>query len=427
MNFTSPPVSAVKHPEHSDDDSGDSDEDDIIDDKELIQQKKLWDVKPTWFGSEVSFANKIKDDEDVEEFLFLFERACAAMDPAKRYNFLLKAISCPTVRQHVTDHVDQETDNLSVTSPAKVFARCKAQYSAARTFLISTYRLVNRGEVKLDAISKLKWKDLANYQNFYLNFDRQRKALMRIDASLVSDSAVLRIYNAALPNSIHQRLLEKDDYDQHVHDLNWRHDLIVKWAAAQRAVERNNKSSKPTLNAIVSNESSDDDVDVASSGFKEKAKKPRKNAKGDEATLNFIAGACAKEDISSSHFFLWIERDDILPRNVKSCYDTDTWKKRCQHVESNGLYAEKPELYNKDMIDGKKVCVACKRVNHTADTCSHTKSGISMQALTSQRSRVTNFVKSHGGPKKFGNKLTAAIKKAPHGKAGNSSSSGRRR
>ena len=130
---------------------------------------------------------------------------------------------------------------------------------------------------------------------------------------------------------------------------------------------------------------------------------------------------------SSSHFFLWIERDDILPRNVKSCYEADEWKKRCQHVEANGLYADKPDLFNKDIIDGKKVCVACKRVNHTADTCSHTKSGIAMQSLTGQRSRVTNFVRSHGGPKKFGKKLNSAIKKSSHYKSGDDSSSSRRR
>ena len=82
--------------------------------------------------------------------------------------------------------------------------------------------------------------------------------------------------------------------------------------------------------------------------------------------MALIADACAKEDITNNHFFMWIDRDDILPRNVKACYDAATWKERVAHVEQNGLYSDKPSLFNKDMIDGKKVCVACKRVNHTA-------------------------------------------------------------
>eukprot|EP01046_Picozoa_sp_COSAG06_P007197 COSAG06_NODE_349_length_16992_cov_9.318712_3_plen_90_part_00 len=62
----------------------------------------------------------------------------------------------------------------------------------------------------------------------------------------------------------------------------------------------------------------------------------------------------------------WVDRDDITPKNLKGNYSAEVWKERSAHIEANGIYKAKPHLSNKDMLNGKKVCIACKRVGHTA-------------------------------------------------------------
>ena len=80
--------------------------------------------------------------------------------------------------------------------------------------------------------------------------------------------------------------------------------------------------------------------------------------------------------------------DDIIPKNIdKDCYSKEQWKQRQQHIEANGLYADIAALFSNDKIKGKSVCVACRRVGHTADSCRQCKFGTAFSSLTDKFSR----------------------------------------
>ena len=71
-------------------------------------------------------------------------------------------------------------------------------------------------------------------------------------------------------------------------------------------------------------------------------------------------------------------------------------------IQQNGKYNEKPELFKSDKVDddgkSKYVCIACKRVGHTADRCRSTASGSAFpfKNAESKRSGFRKAVKEVG-------------------------------
>ena len=92
-----------------------------------------------------------------------------------------------------------------------------------------------------------------------------------------------------------------------------------------------------------------------------------------QATLDSATKIVRDSKGSVGHFLNWISGPDINPKAVRHNYKDDQWKDRMNWIQQNGKYAEKPELFKLDQIvdNGKKkfVCIACKRVGHTADKC----------------------------------------------------------
>ena len=186
-----------------------------------------------------------------------------------------------------------------------------------------------------------------------------------------------------------QKAMVESDYEDNTQNILWFHAFFQRQERANRVSSSLSKTAKTSLNAIrvVEEEDSGESDTGTTSAVKVDG------LAGVDTKFHSIMFAAAKavradKAASARSFSTWINSDDIVPKNLdKDCYSKEQLKLRQQHIEANGLYAEKADLFSSDKIKGKKVCVACRRVGHTADTCRQCKFGTAFKSLTGKFSR----------------------------------------
>ena len=201
-------------------------------------------------------------------------------------------------------------------------------------------------------------------------------------------------------------------------DINWCNRYLTRLAQAQRQASRVSPGRRGvSFNNIVQEMTTDEDEeDEEIPATTAKRKKRKAKAQGDTDVTLFaaISKNMNAAGVTQGQLIKWVDSADITPKNLRSLYSAEQWKERTAHIEANGLYKDKPHLFSKDALNGKKVCIACKRVNHTADECKACEHGSFLPGLEPRRKEI-RATKKRLGNTTFGQKLSSAIKKGKRG------------
>jgi hypothetical protein len=138
-----------------------------------------------------------------------------------------------SLRRWISSQIGWLTQNSEPSSqPADprdgdVYRFGEACYSAARSFLIKKFRLLDRTAGKLAALRAVKCRSLTDYTDFYLRLTMAKPDVDRLDGNAISESAYLRQYMDALPDNVRERLMSEVDYAANSRNIEWCDDLLV--------------------------------------------------------------------------------------------------------------------------------------------------------------------------------------------------------
>ena len=331
---------------------------------------KTWDKPPRW--QDASFKHILftpgNEDYVVETFLKDFEDAMETCAKWEYYTQLLTRLKDETIRKTCIEAVRREVAIPSSSGGVHVHRQAKwDSYAAAKAFLMKHYaddetrarRLMKKFEnTKMKAGDDMR----VNYTAFYLSLQELFSQIQSCDGELVTENAYNRAFINKLVPRLRQKLEEDEEYDDQKSNHDWVHSKCEKWCKIWTKAAKLNKDSTA---AVLQSEGLDLASDELVAALAEKIKK-RQNDNDDDGDSSDKKKRKRKQSKGTSTY---VKNTDIQEKAFEKNYTKEQWAARKKDRQQNNPYTKNPHLYSKDLLKGKKCCVKCRMVGHTADEC----------------------------------------------------------